>query len=198
MMENFRLFIGIACPPDVSRAVAGTMDLLAAELAFRKWTHPDDLHVTIHFLGDTPAERLDAIRDVLQETASQAAPPVLSLTEPGTFGPPNAPRILWLGLAEPGSPGRLAQLHQALRPGLSAAGCQLEDRPFRAHMTIARQGGSGCGPEAVMQAWPSVKAAVRLSSESLQWTAGGITLFLTHPGRKPSYEKLREFPFGRK
>jgi 2'-5' RNA ligase len=200
-VENIRLFVGIACPEAQGAEVSALMDRLAAGLSFRKWTHPDDLHVTLHFLGDTPPQRLEAISQAMEETAARFAPLVLSFTEPGIFGPPDAPRILWLGLKEHGAPGRLKMLHQMLRPGLVSAGCRLDDRPFRAHMTLARQGNSTCSPETVKAAWNSALQGEPHSGPHpifSPWTASGITLFRSHLGRRPSYEKLRHFPFGGK
>jgi 2'-5' RNA ligase len=192
-MNNFRLFIGIALSPSVTDQLTPIMDRMAFELPFRKWTHPADLHVTLHFLGDTPSDRMDAIRQALENTAAETPPLPLALTEPGTFGPPAAPRILWLGISEPTSPGALARLHASLAPMLAAAGCRLEERPFRSHVTLARQGGAGCTRQSIEAAWHS--AAQEFAAPSLQWTADHVTLFCSHLGRSPSYEKLHEYPF---
>lgn len=194
-MSNLRLFIGVALSPSLTERISPIMDRLASELPFRKWTHPADLHVTLHFLGDTPEDRVDAVAKALEDTAANTEPMDLRLTEPGTFGPPAAPRILWLGLTEPSRQGGLTRLHAELAPKLAAAGCRLEDRPFRAHLTLARQGGSGCTRAAIAAAWQ--KAAPEAAAKPLEWTADRVTLFLSHLGKRPSYEKLREFPFRR-
>lgn len=193
-MNNFRLFIGIALTPPVSARVSAIMDRMAAQLPFRKWTHPADLHVTLHFLGDTPADRLDPIRHALESTAAETASIALKLTEPGTFGQPAAPRILWLGLNEPSAPGAMSKLHAALAHRLAAAGCALEDRPFRAHLTLARQGAPGCGREALQSAW-STAAAETAGMGPLEWTADRVTLFRSEIGRRPSYGRLFECGF---
>lgn len=194
-MGNIRLFVGIPCPSAARGAISALMDRMAGSLKFRKWTHPADLHVTLHFLGDTPPQRLGAIQQALEETAAQFAPLELSFTEPGIFGPSDAPRILWLGLKEHGAPGRLKQLHLALRPGLVAAGCRLDEKPFRAHMTLARQGDGSCTPENIRAAWEAARKAQFHAAELGPWTASGITLFRSHLGRRPSYEALRHFLF---
>ncbi|TJY41050.1 RNA 2',3'-cyclic phosphodiesterase [Cohnella pontilimi] len=188
-MENFRLFIGLSLSDEVTSRLAAIMEQMSGRLPFRRWTHPADLHVTLHFLGDTPIERLDAIREATAVTAAETPPITLALTEPGTFGPAGAPRILWCGLAEQGAPGALAALHAALAPRLAAAGCALEARPYRAHVTLARQGGAGCGREAIASAWHEASA----DAGSLAWTALRVTLFRSHLGRRPSYERLDQF-----
>lgn len=194
-MSNLRLFIGLSLSPAVTGRLSVLMDRMAPVLSFRKWTHPDDLHVTLHFLGDTPGSRMDAIQRAIAETAAGTAPFALTLTRPDTFGAPDAPRILWLGLAEPDRSGALARLHRALAPGLKAAGCALEERPYRAHVTLARQGGAGFSRQAALDAWQTVSESWQpLQQEPLQWTAAAVTLFQSHLGRRPSYEKIREFP----
>jgi 2'-5' RNA ligase len=191
-MENFRLFIGLSLPHPVTGRLASIMDRMAAELPFRRWTHPADLHVTLHFLGDIPVHLTDSIRDAIAQTAADAPPIPLAITGPGTFGPAGTPRVLWCGLSEQGTPGAMTRLHAALAPRLAAAGCRLEERPLRPHITLARQGGAGCGREAVAAAWQL--AADATEPNPLAWNADLVTLFRSHLGRRPSYERLNEFP----
>jgi 2'-5' RNA ligase len=192
-MNNFRLFIGLKLSEAAKEYVASLMDnLSAAGLSFRGWTHPSDLHVTLHFLGDTPASRVQEIGVLAAEVAAATAPFALALTGAGTFGPPSAPRVLWCGLAEPAAPGgALAALHAALGARLAASGFATEARPFRAHVTLARGGAAGFSAAALA-------AALAACSQALpEWTAYSCTLFRTHLGRKPSYEPIGEYAFKR-
>jgi 2'-5' RNA ligase len=190
-MSILRLFIGISLSPEVSSELSSLMDRMAAQLPFKRWTHPDDLHVTLHFLGDTPPERADAVRQAVEETAAETAPIRFKLTSPGTFGPPNSPRVLWCGVSEPDAPGALADLHGKLIPRLLAAGCEVEDRPFRAHVTMARQGGAGVTREDIDAAWQAASSP----EAALSWKAGHLTLFHSRLGQRPSYERLQESEF---
>lgn len=193
-MENFRLFLGCKLPEAATGYLAQKMTALSAALKFRSWTHPADLHVTLHFLGDTPVSRLPELEAAAAAAADATAPFALALTEPGTFGPPAAPRVLWCGLAEPAAPGgALAALHAALGARLSASGFATEARPFRAHVTLARGGAAGCSPAAIAAAW---RGASQAATPQGAWTAAGCTLFRSHLGRRPSYEPIAEFPFG--
>lgn len=194
-MEIFRIFVGISLSGPITERLAAIMKTLAADLPFRRWTHPSDVHVTLHFLGDTPVSKLDALREAAAVTAAESKPLSLGLTEPGTFGPRDAPRILWCGIAEPDHPGALARLQAEMAPRLAETGFEPETRPFRAHVTLARQGGAGCGPDAIEAAWRKA-AAAELAKGPLTWTAGTVTLFRSHLGRRPSYERLDEFPLG--
>lgn len=172
-------------------------------MTFRSWVHPADLHVTLHFLGDTPSSQVENISAAACVAASEFTPFALALTEPGTFGPRSAPRVLWCGLAEPAEPGgSLAALHAALGARLSASGFATEARPFRAHVTLARGGAAGFSPAALKTAWreapcamPSAKAMQPDAAPPAIWTADRVTLFRTHLGRRPSYESIGEYPF---
>jgi len=192
-MENFRLFIGIALPREVAGPLAVRAERLKRKLPFRSWTEPADYHVTLHFLGETPASRAADAAAAVRDAAARCAPPALSLAGPGTFGPADAPRVLWCGVAEPpAQAGRLAALHAALAERLAAAGFALEARPLRPHVTLARGGGPGCGAAALAAAWQ----AAAVPGAAGEWAAQRCTLFRSHLGRRPSYERLAEFPLG--
>lgn len=232
-MEPMRLFVGLALPPDVAAWLDDRMAALAKRLPFRRWTHPADLHVTLHFLGEMPPARVEAVRLAAAETAARAAPFALSLAGPGTFGPPEAPRVLWCGVADPAGraarsgwtphpvPEALARLHADLGARLSASGFTLEARPFRPHVTLARGGGPGCGASALTEAWRAATGSGHgnrdaqsgdtgsgvIRCEALGpgarsafpplpvWTVDRLTVFRSRLGRRPSYERLAEFPF---
>jgi len=256
-MNAYRLFIGLALPDKVSALLAARMESMAGRLPFSRWTHPADLHVTLLFLGETPVERLEEVRRIVRETAASAAPIALELAEPGTFGPPSAPRVLWCGVAErPGggtgdgpAQGALSALYADLCSRAAAAGFRTDPRPFRPHVTLARGGNAACSPAAVATAWreavsagptsaslpasptgagasfttgpagaslpaspagipgaagpaaapPSAGAASssRGHAGGAVWTADRLTLFRSHLGRRPSYERIAEYRFGR-
>lgn len=238
-MENLRLFLGIALSNEAEKRLASLSERLARDLVFRSWTHPSDYHMTLHFLGDTPSSRVDSVAEAARAAAANAAPLALELGEPGTFGSPAAPRILWCGVREPGAAASgaglsaLAALQAELGRRLAASsGFVPEERPFRAHITLARGGGPGSGDSASLRAaWsravqalgsrgdgtaqplapdsgdghnvqPPATASGEDSGRALvdgpagSWISSGITLYRSHLGRRPSYERIAEFPFG--
>jgi 2'-5' RNA ligase len=100
-----------------------------------RWVKPENLHVTLRFLGTIASERVaELVRDVAAETG-RIAPLRLRLAAARLFPSPRRPRVVALGI-EPEAP--LASLVAALERGVVAAGCAPEARRFRPHLTLGR------------------------------------------------------------
>lgn len=50
VLPTIRLFVAAPLPSSVRLAVSAWQNTLKQELPFAKWVHPDDLHITLHFL----------------------------------------------------------------------------------------------------------------------------------------------------
>jgi len=94
---------------------------------------PDQIHLTLRFLGNVD----DAAFPVLVEALGKITAPAFAvrLDAPGTFPPTGEPHVLWMGLAD-SEP--LGQLRARIDDAAFAAGLPRDDRPFSAHITIAR------------------------------------------------------------
>lgn len=178
--DKIRLFVGIGLPPDTQRELARQADALRARLPFQKWTHPQDVHVTLSFLGDTPAEMVDALADDLRQLAAAAPPLTLHAEGLGVFGPPAAPSVLWAGVA--GDLDALAALQRGVAGACARHGFPAEARAYRPHLTLARRYRAAAGPfsRASLAGAPSLPA----------WRVEDIVLYRSHLGRQPSYEPL--------
>jgi len=133
-----RLFIAVDMPAAQKQEVAR----LCADVPGMRWVKPHQLHVTLRFMGDTPAEALPAIRACL---GGVHMPPFeLALHGVGVF-PAGArrPRVLWLGVVPPAPLLRLAQeIDRVLVAGGLAQGRGVaEPREFSPHLTLARLSG---------------------------------------------------------
>lgn len=101
-----------------------------------RWVKPESIHLTLAFLGELDGERLEKAIEAAQEAAQQAIPFGYRLTRLGSFGPPHAPRIIWMGIDEP--TGKLERVYRALNRELRARRFEVERRPFSPHLTLAR------------------------------------------------------------
>ncbi|MBT1073898.1 RNA 2',3'-cyclic phosphodiesterase [Geobacter grbiciae] len=124
-----RLFVAIDLPDEVKRSVA---DICRGVPGVR-WLPPDQLHLTLRFIGEEDDAVAAAIRRGLAEITSPPFP--LSLQGVGCFPSPRRPRVLWVGLSG-GAP--LQQLQQKVEAAVVAAGILAEERPFSPHITLAR------------------------------------------------------------
>jgi 2'-5' RNA ligase len=125
-----RLFIALTPPA----AVRDSLAVLAQPLPGVTWTKPEQLHVTLRFLGEIETE--DTERVIARLETVQVSPFILPLEGVGTFPPNRPPRVLWVGTGS-GHP-RLFQLRQRVDDALLAAGLQLDVRTFHPHVTLAR------------------------------------------------------------
>lgn len=129
-MATERLFIALTLPPPVRDALAG----LATPLEGVTWTPPEQLHITMRFLGDVPEAEIEPLCELLRTV--RVEPFILPVEGLGTFPNGRPPRVLWAGVGH-GHP-RLFQLRQRIDDTLIAAGLQLDLRTFHAHATLAR------------------------------------------------------------
>ena len=132
---SLRLFIGIFPPPAIQREIAAVHQTLDDRPRGR-WVQPDLLHMTLCFLGDCEAENLPALAGALDRAAGRHAPFELVLAGIRAFPNPARARVAFL--AARGGETELAALAQSLVGELPRTLRPEDDKPFRAHLTIAR------------------------------------------------------------
>ena len=134
--ELLRLFVAVDLPEAVREALARIQqELRGRDLPGLRWVRPEGIHLTLKFLGETPAAKVPAIEDALA-AAQGVAPFRLALGTPGTFGGRRGPRVLWLDIV--GDVQRLRELQAAVEGKLAEAGFAPEQREFSPHLTLAR------------------------------------------------------------
>ena len=181
-----RLFFAIELPPEIQAAL-GRLKPTQENRDYR-WSDPALLHVTLAFLGEQPAERLDILQQVGATVARGARPAALRLGAPGSFGSQRAPRVLWFGLD--GDLQAVAELYQRLETELRQAGLPVEDRPFRAHVTLARRRESARGGPPL--GWPPSRPPIHTA-----FAMDHLTLFQSRLSpRGPTYTPVQLFALG--
>ena len=97
-MNIIRTFIAIEIP--VSKNLLQRWDEVKTLLKDDRirWVNDKTLHVTLFFLGDTPANLVDKIKHAVESSVQNTVPFELSLRGMGTFGDPNNPRVIWVGI----------------------------------------------------------------------------------------------------
>jgi RNA 2',3'-cyclic 3'-phosphodiesterase len=100
-----------------------------------KWTNPDNIHITLAFLGDTDEKMIKPISSMLKEKCNGSGKFELILKGSGVFRNLSEPRIIWTGI-EPSE--KLMHLNEIIINGLKDLSIKMEGRPFNPHLTIGR------------------------------------------------------------
>jgi RNA 2',3'-cyclic 3'-phosphodiesterase len=131
-----RTFVAIEISQDTKSVIAELQDKLREAEADVSWTRPDNIHLTLKFLGEVSEVLIADIARVCQECAADSPSLAFTLNGAGVFPDMRQPRVLWVGLG--GDVGPLVQLQTQLDEKLSAIGFERERKPFRAHLTMGR------------------------------------------------------------
>ena len=129
-----RTFVAIDLPSEVRRNIAHLIDLLRPAGDQVRWARPENLHVTLKFIGELPTE---SIPEATHRLSSIRTPEPLSLQVHGVGYFPNerAPRIIWLGLK---SGPELSVLASQVEEAVLPLGVAKDKRPFAPHLTVGR------------------------------------------------------------
>ena len=100
-----------------------------------RWVDPANMHLTVRFIGHVPDDRASLLIEALRG-AVVAAPFDVHLAGCGAFPPKGAPRVFWIGVRR-GLDG-LRGLHEEFNRRVAPFGYAPEDRPYSAHLTLAR------------------------------------------------------------
>jgi 2'-5' RNA ligase len=135
-----RLFIAINCNDETKNILLSVQDNIKAQAPKGKFSRPENLHLTLVFLGETPEEQVPAICAAIQEAMQPpVAPFTLTFSQTGCFRH-SGKELWWIG-AQQTDPALdiLKNLRQRITGGLSAANIAYDDRPFKPHITLGRE-----------------------------------------------------------
>ncbi|MFZ0280770.1 MAG: RNA 2',3'-cyclic phosphodiesterase [Bacteroidales bacterium] len=130
-----RIFIAIKVEPDAAllEMISSLKSLLAAESI--KWVDPSSIHLTIAFLGNTDEKRIKILNSMLNYKCPGFNEFEFILAGTGVFKNIRDPRVIWAGIR---SSGRLSDLNVVISAGLKETGFNIEERPFKPHLTLGR------------------------------------------------------------
>ncbi len=190
-----RLFAAVYPPPEavdhLSEQIAHLRVGAAAAAGINvRLADPVQAHVTLAFLGEVEADRLVAVESALGLAAEwsrdgRAVAPRVRLGGGGTFGRGRF-TVLWVDLR--GDVAALTVLARLIRSRLRNNRLPYDERPFRPHLTVARPG-DRLPPEDVAADVEALHAY-----EGPEWPAGELVLMRSHPGPRPTYDRLAAWP----
>jgi len=136
-MPRIRTFIAIEMSPSVIGRAGDLIDKLRVAPAEINWVRPQQMHLTLKFLGDVPDTDTPDICRVVNDVAADFEPFEITLRRAGAFPNIREPRTLWIGIEDGADElKRLqAEIDDALKTKLGYA---KEQRGFHPHLTIGR------------------------------------------------------------
>lgn len=181
-----RLFVAVPVPSEIKYALANWLEEIKPHMFFRKWVHPEDLHITLQFLGNTPSESVPRINRVLQERIPVSSSLALRLESLGIFGRSIQPSVLWVGVG--GDVEGLRNLQVRVADALTPLGFSPEDRKFHPHVTIARD---YIGETSFERNKLSTFTMPNSPPEDLlSWKSDEVTLYRSHLSKQPMYQAI--------
>lgn len=129
-----RLFVAIEISAHIRAAIVSLLQEFRTIAPQVKWVRPENLHLTLKFLGEADPGKLGSIEHSL--AAIHSAPPVtLDFTGLGFFPNAQRPRILWAAI---NSSSNLQSIVSEIDGALHLLGFPHDDRTFTPHLTLAR------------------------------------------------------------
>lgn len=177
--HRVRAFVAIDLPERHRRRLAAHLEECARLAPAYRWVPPENLHLTLRFLGWLEPAVLAQLRSELASVRIERFR--IALDGQGTFGPSRAPRVVWLGLGE--GADRCGSVAEAVETVCRAAGLEPEPRPFHAHLTLAR-------------ARPETRRLPDLPPPPVlePWTVAEFILYESRlGGRTPVYAELERY-----
>ncbi|MFP4638555.1 MAG: RNA 2',3'-cyclic phosphodiesterase [Spirochaetaceae bacterium] len=185
-----RLFLAVHPSREVRDRLAALREELAARSDAVRLVAPHNLHLTLHFLGDTDEELLTALEAGMHRALESAATCKATAVGGGCFPSARNPRVFWAGVSEP--TGTLAEMHRRLARELEALEFETDSRPFSPHITIGyarKKAPRGTLREAATTLIEATQAV--LGTEGMSFTVGGVSLVESVLGRGgPTYTDL--------
>jgi RNA 2',3'-cyclic 3'-phosphodiesterase len=152
------------------------------------WVKPSNIHLTLKFMGDVPAERISLVTEVCSRITQSLSPFIVTVGGTGCFPSRRNPKVLWVGLRN--VPEELRMVQCSLEDELQKKGFKREDKPFSPHLTLGRIRGS--------------RQSEHIADALLAWEFAGEPvhaneLILMRSELHPAgahYTPLGKFPFG--
>ena len=134
--DVIRSFIAVEISDGVRDGLKALQQDLKEAGARVGWVAPENIHLTLVFLGDIFRSQVQPLANALDEVAAQLRAFRCEVAGTGFFGSPRSPRVIWVGVNEQGN--AVAELQLRAVAAVRGLGLKTEDRPFHPHLTLGR------------------------------------------------------------
>jgi 2'-5' RNA ligase len=172
-------------PPEEARAhLMAALAPLQGSPGEPRWTLPERWHLTLLFLGAVPDRQVPDLVAAVGPQVHTARPGRLRLAGAGRFGSVRRPQVAWIGLD--GDVATLTDLARRLAAEARRLRLEVEDRPFRPHLTVGRWRPGRPADGTVIDRLAGYRGP--------EWPVSEVRLLESHLGPRPSYDELATWP----
>jgi 2'-5' RNA ligase len=164
MSSRLRTFIALDLDKPVRDRLIAMQEKLARAGVPVKWVEPDNLHLTLLFLGEVDFRDSPEVCRAVAAACADFGPFPMTVEGVGCFPNPRRPRVLWAGVGD--GADEVTGLHDALEPPLLELGCyRREERGYTPHITLGRVTNDGDADD-----------LAALMAKQADWSAGTTTV----------------------
>ena len=129
-----RTFIAIDLPKELKDRISSIVERLTKCDLEAKWVKPENIHMTLKFLGNVDDKQIDIVKSIISEITLNFKKIIVECSGFGFFPNEKHPRVLFLKTSKEDD---LRKIYQSLEEKLSHIGFEKEER-FKSHLTLCR------------------------------------------------------------
>ncbi|KUP06724.1 hypothetical protein Q73_11290 [Bacillus coahuilensis m2-6] len=175
-------FIAFTLPDSIKEAITPMIMHGQQEKQLKSWVHPEDLHLTLVFIGSSTRSTLEGCLNQIEAQVKGNDPIEVKMNRVDTFGDSARPRVIWIGIEES---IEVETIRENIYKVCTTYYDHLDKRPFTPHITLGRKWiGKGVYQHELFHD--------RLQQVSpTKFVLDEIALYETKLEQKPKYNKVR-------
>jgi len=131
-----RTFIAVELPENIKNKIGELQTPLKRTNAFVSWVKPENIHITLKFLGEVPEEKINEVFSATEAALKETKKFKMNLKGTGAFPDFRRPRVIWVGTGKGGE--ELSNMANKIEEEMEKIGYPKENRKFSPHFTIGR------------------------------------------------------------
>jgi 2'-5' RNA ligase len=135
-MAKIRSFIALDLPDNLKKNLQNLQDKARKHTDCVRWVKPDNIHLTLKFLGAIEESQVEPIARILENMTIGIAPFRLQVKGFGAFPNARNPKVIWVGMDD--NQQRVVLFQEKLEETLTAIGFAPEKRTYSPHLTLGR------------------------------------------------------------
>src|SRR5690348_14435290 len=171
-LERFRLFVAIPVPDAIREGMLRVQHELQPLVprGMVRWTKPEQLHLTLRFLGGISSDRVAALQESVRAVCADTSVLRLRAQGVGFFPGARAPRVIWIGISD--GEDRLGDLQKKIETVVQPFTAEQGNERFAGHVTLGRFKPFGRAEIRALAGQAEIMKARTFG----EWTAPGVEL----------------------